>query len=424
MLDDLQPRQPVHTVYGGAHLFRSYTVGRLGAKALQTLDEYAPDPETFAGAVGLPGELAGSVYERVVAKLRREPVEDYRIDFEDGYGYRSDAEEDGHARAVAAEVARGMEAGSLPASIGIRIKPMAGDNVPRGLRTLEVFFKELAERAAGRLPPRFLVTLPKVAGPEEVAALTDALDLLEVVLVCAPGRLVLELMIETPQAILATDGTVPLRRLVSAARGRCVGVHFGAYDYTAALGITAGHQRLDHPACDYARQTMLAALAGSGVRLSDGAVTLLPIPPHRLGPDGGTLPWPEQEENREAVHAAWRLHYEQVHRALTAGFPQGWDLHPAQLPTRYAAVYAFYLEELPAAAVRLRNFVDRAAQATRVGAVFDDAATGQGLLNTFLAALACGALTEDEAVEQTGLTPAELQLRSFAALLAGRTADE
>jgi citrate lyase beta subunit len=413
-------RQPVHTVYGGAHLFRSSTAGRLGARALSALEEYGPDPETFARAVGLPAALAGTVYERVVGKLRREPVEDYRIDFEDGYGYRSDAEEDGHARSAATEVARGMEAGSLPPSLGLRIKPLSPESAPRGLRTLEVFFKELAERTDGRLPPRFLVTLPKVAGTEEVAALADALDLLEVVLGSDPGRLGLELMIETPQAILDADGAVPLRRLVAAARGRCAAVHFGPYDYTAALGITAAHQRIDHPACDFARQTMQVALAGSGVRLADGPVTLLPIPPHRLGPEGGALPWPEQEANRAAVHAAWRLHYEQVRRGLVAGFPQGWDLHPAQLPTRFAAVYAFLLQGIDEAAARLCNFVERAAQATRVGAVFDDAATGQGLLNTFRAALACGALSAAEAEEKTGLNREELGSRSFAGLLAGR----
>jgi citrate lyase beta subunit len=414
-------RQPVHTVYGGAHLFRADIAGRLGARALAALAEYAPGPEAFELALNLPAGLAGSVYGRVVEKLRREPIEDYRIDFEDGYGYRPDAEEDGHARVAAAEVARGMEAGSLPPSLGLRIKPLSSDTGTRGLRTLEVFFKELAERTDGRLPPRLLVTLPKVSGADEVAALADALDLLEVVLGCGSGRLGLELMVETPQAIFDASGAVPLRRLVGAARGRCAAVHFGPYDYTAALGITAAHQRIDHPACDFARQTMQAALAGSGVRISDGPVTLLPIPPHRLGPEGETLPWPQREANRKAVQAAWRLHYEQVRRALIQGFPQGWDLHPAQLPTRYAAVYAFLLEGLPAAAARLRNFVESAAQATRVGAVFDDAATGQGLLNTFRSAVACGALTEEEAVEQTGLTLAELSSPSFADLLAGRT---
>ncbi len=86
------------------------------------------------------------------------------------------------------------------------------------------------------------------------------------------------------------------------------------------------------------------------------------------------------------------------------GFYQGWDLHPAQLPTRYAAVYAFFLEGLDAASDRLTNFVTKAAQATLVGEVFDDAATGQGLLNYFLRAMNCGAITEREAVEQSGLT--------------------
>ena len=80
------------------------------------------------------------------------------------------------------------------------------------------------------------------------------------------------------------------------------------------------------------------------------------------------------------------------------GFYQGWDLHPAQLPTRYAAVYAF-LESLDAASERLRNFVEKAAKATLVGDVFDDAATGQGLLNYFLRATNCGALTEEEALQ-------------------------
>jgi len=67
--------------------------------------------------------MAYSVYNRVLEKLKREPVEDFRIDFEDGYGNRPDAEEDGHAESAALEVARGMQEGSLPPFIGIRIKP-------------------------------------------------------------------------------------------------------------------------------------------------------------------------------------------------------------------------------------------------------------------------------------------------------------
>ena len=102
------------------------------------------------------------------------------------------------------------------------------------------------------------------------------------------------------------------------------------------------------------------------------------------------------------------------------GFYQGWDLHPAQLPSRYAAVYSFFLEGLGPASERLKNFVEKAAQATLVGDVFDDAATGQGLLNYFLRALNCGAMTEREAIEMSGLTVDELRTRSFVKILNGR----
>jgi len=120
------------------------------------------------------------------------------------------------------------------------------------------------------------------------------------------------------------------------------------------------------------------------------------------------------------VHHAWRLHAKHVRHSLETGFYQGWDLHPAQLPSRYATVYAFFMDGLEAASERLRTFVDRAAQATLVGDVFDDAATGQGLLNYFLRAMNCGAITEAEAVQMSGLTAAELRGRSFARILHAR----
>jgi hypothetical protein len=88
--------------------------------------------------------------------------------------------------------------------------------------------------------------------------------------------------------------------------------------------------------------------------------------------------------------------------------------------TRYAAVYSFFLESLDAASERLRNFIAKAAQATLVGEVFDDAATGQGLLNYFLRAINCGAITAAEAQAQTGLTPEELRSASFVKILDGR----
>ncbi len=411
-------RQPVHSVYGGAHLFKADSAARIGAVALSVLDEYAPDAETFAAALDLAADeasLADTIRRRVVDKLRREPVEDFRIDFEDGYGIRPDAEEDGHARSVAEEVAAGLAAGTLPPFIGIRIKPMSKELHARSLRTLDLFVTTLARAAGRRLPPNFVVTIPKLMGPGHVSAVARACAALERTLELHPGTIALELMIETPQSILAADGSSALRALVAAGGGRVRGAHFGTYDYTALCGITASWQHMRHEACDFAKHMMQVALAQSGVWLSDGATNIMPIAPHRAVP-GGSLTPEQRRENREVVHRAWKLHFDDARHSLVNGFYQGWDLHPAQLPTRYAALYAFFLSARPAATARLRNFVEKAAQATLVGDVFDDAATGQGLLNFFVRGLNSGALTLDEARE-TGLTQEELQGRSFLKIL-------
>jgi len=162
-----------------------------------------------------------------------------------------------------------------------------------------------------------------------------------------------------------------------------------------------------HPACDFARHVMQVSAAGRGVSLSDGATNIMPIPRHRAAA-GSSLTTEQMVENRTVVHRAMRLHFEHVQRSLMHGYCQGWDLHPGQLPTRFAAVYSFFLQSFETAAARLRNFVEKAAQATLVGDVFDDAATGQGLLNFFLRGINCGAFTEEEACA-TGLTLEELR---------------
>ncbi len=405
-------RQPVHTVYGGAHLFKADIASRLGSLALRALEDYAPTPADLAAAIGLREDLSATIHTRVVERLRREPVEDFRADFEDGYGSRPDAEEDGHAEAAAREMATGQAAGSLPAFTGIRIKPFTEELRQRSLRTLDLFLTTLVRETGGRLPEGFVVTLPKVTIPEQVAALADLFDLLEPALGLPAGALRLEIMIETPQSILR------LPSLPVAGRGRCVAAHFGTYDYTAACNITAEHQSMTHPVCDFAKHSMQVAYAGTGLWLSDGATNVLPVPPHR----GAQLTAAQIAENRAVVHRAWRLHAEHVRHSLVGGFYQGWDLHPAQLVTRYAALYAFFLEGLDAASDRLRNFVQKAAQATLVGEVFDDAATGQGLLNYFLRAVNCGAITEEEALERSGLTLEELRGRSFVRILERRRA--
>lgn len=395
-------RQPLHTVYGGAHLFKADTARRLGERALAALDQHG-GPAEFAAAFGLDvnASLARTIRDRVVSKLRREPVEDFRIDFEDGYGNRSDAEEDGHAAMAAAEVARGHREGSLPPYIGIRIKSLGGELRARAMRTLDQFVTTLASDS-GEVPATFVVTLPKITAVEQVSALADRLEDLEQRLTLPVGTLRLELMIETTESILDPRGACAIPGFIEASRGRCRGAHFGTYDYTASCQITAAHQHMTHSACDFAKHMMQVALASTSVWISDGATNVLPV------------------GDRVTVHAAWRLHGSHVRHSLAGGFYQGWDLHPAQLPSRYAAVYAFFLEGLDAASARLRNFVEKAAQATLAGDVFDDAATGQGLLNYFLRALNAGAITEEEAVEGSGLTLEELKSRSFAAILRGR----
>jgi len=444
-------RQPVHTVYGGAHLFKADSVQRLGTIAERVLQEYAADFVVFAQTIGLPDVerlpdvlsyahglkarlesdpdtvrlenkpawLAFTIFSRVQEKLRREPVEDFRIDFEDGYGNRPDAEEDGHAESAAIEVANGMAAGTLPPFIGIRIKPFTEELRHRSTRTLDIFVSTVLEKTGGKLPANFVVTLPKITIPEQVAALADLFDLIEERNGLAAGSLKLEMMIETTQSIISHEGRINLPLLLQAARGRCTAAHFGTYDYTASCGITAAHQHMMHPSCDFAKHMMQVSFAGTGIWLSDGATNIMPVGPHRAV-EGRPLTPEQIDENRTVVHRAWKLHYDHIQHSLSGGFYQGWDLHPGQLPTRYAAVYAFFLESLDAASERLRNFVEKAAKATLVGDVFDDAATGQGLLNYFLRATNCGALTEAEALRLSGLTPEELRGGSFVKILNNR----
>ena len=304
-------------------------------------------------------------------------------------------------------MAAAAHAGSLAPFIGIRIKPLNEELRARSLRTLDLFLTTLLAENGGKLPPNFVVTLPKVTVPEQPAALARVLEQFESAAGLASGALRFEIMIEVTQAV------PQLASLYDACAGRCAGAHFGTYDYTASCGITAAHQHMLHPACDFARSMMQVAYAGTGLWLSDGGTNVMPIPVHR----GAALTSAQHTENLAVIHRAWKLHFDHIQHSLANGFYQGWDLHPAQLPTRYAAVYAFYLAGLDTAAARLKNFVEKAAQATLVGDIFDDAATGQGLLNFFLRAINCGAIGEEEAEARTGLTREEFLQASFVNIL-------
>lgn len=443
---DSGQRQPVHTVYGGANLFSSDIAEKMGKAALTHLSLYAPNFCVFAKALELSGHealpsgekeiadlaarlegmppsegksdpawLSFTIYNKMVAKLKREPLEDFRIDFEDGFGNRSDAEEDQFAEKAALEVAKGLENGSLPPFIGIRIKPFTEDLKDRGLRTLDIFVSTLSDATGGKLPDHFVVMLPKVTIPEQITALIDLFEVIEANSELPGGALKMEIMVEQTQAIMANDGTNPLRRFMDASRGRMVATAFGTYDYTASCNITAKYQTMGHPVCDFAHHVTRVALGHTGLMLSDGATNVMPVGPHR----GADLTPAQIVENTDVVHRAWKMGYDHVRHSLFKGFYQGWDLHPAQFPTRYAAVYSFFLESYEDAAERLRNFMEAAARVTLSGDIFDDAATGQGLLNYFIAALNCGAITEQEALA-TGLSMEELRSRSFLKILQGR----
>ena len=443
---DKPDRQPVHTVYGGANLFKSDTTLKMGEVALKSLQNYAPNFCILANVLKLenhehfptlekdiqaltkklaamteaerktePAWLAYSVYNKMIKKLQTEAVEDFRIDFEDGFGNRPNDEEDATAITAANELAEGMQNKTISPFIGIRIKPFTEDLKARGVRTLDIFLTTLLTKTNGQLPANFVVMLPKVTIPEQVTAMVRFLEIIEQKFNLAPGTLKMETMVEATQIIMDEEGRNPLMRIVRAGEGRLINAHFGTYDYTASCGITAKYQTMAHSVCDFAHHMTKVALAHTGIFLSDGATNVMPVAPHR----GDNLTTEQLIENRESVHNAWRIGFNHTTHSLINGLYQGWDLNPAQLPMRYAATYNFFLSSYADASHRLKIFVERAAISTLTGDIFDDAATGQGLLNFFLKAINCGAITEEEATA-TGLSLDEIRTRSFYWILEGR----
>ena len=395
-------RQPVHSFIEGAQHFRADTISTLGARASEALGRYAPDGETLTSAMMFSGRergFADEVHRRVARKLEAEPVEDYRIDFEDGYGVHSDAAEDAQAMRCADATVAAMRAASLSPSFGVRVKPLTREFAARSLQTTDVFVQTVLSGSGGQLPPNFVVTLAKVTVAEQVEYFARHLEALERRLDLLEGSLRMEIMIEAPRAVMDWSGRCPLPSYVDAARGRLIAASLGTYDYTAALGITAAHQRQRHPACEHARLVMQVALAGTGVRVSDGSTAILPTEPV------------------ERVHEAWRLHHGDVKHALKLGIYGGWDLHPAQLVSRYAAVYSFYLAGLEPAARRLAAFLDAVSRGDAPRDIADDVATGQALLNFLLRAIACGAADRAETAALCGLRAELLDGRAFRSIL-------
>ncbi|MDE3129954.1 MAG: aldolase [Acidobacteriota bacterium] len=378
---DRAGRQPVHTVYTPADRFHAGLVPSWGEAALAAV---ASHRELFTELVA-----DDDVVRRVADKLAVEPVEDLRIDFEDGYGSRDDGVEDADVARAAAELVTSLAAGSAAPSYGIRIKSLEAATRARAVRTFVGFLTVLADADAPA--ERFVVTLPKVTSVEQVQAMVHLCERAERALGVKPLRF--EIQIETPQSVLAPDGSALVARMVHAAGGRCSGLHYGTYDYSAFCGIAARYQSLEHPAADHAKAVMQAAAAGTGVRLSDGSTNVLPV------------------GNPAAVRRGWELHLRLVRRSLERGYYQGWDLHPAQLPTRFAASYAFYRDGLADAQRRLHDYFEQTDSA-----ILDEPATVRALADYVLRALSCGAATAAEVERATGLDAGRL------AALAGRAA--
>ena len=380
---DAGVRQPVHTVYVPADRYHSGLARDWGAQALAALAEHGPSAAALADELGVPAGLMAQLYDRVRGKLEREPIEDLRIDFEDGYGHRGDAEEDADAVDAARALGAAAAAGSATPFSGIRFKGLEAATRRRGVRTLDLVLGTLAQ--GGDLPGGFVVTLPKVSTAGQAEAMADLCERLEQLHAIEPGRLRFELQIETPQAVLGADGTATVARMIHASRGRCSALHYGTYDYSAAVGVAAAYQSMDHPAADYAKAVMQVAAAGTGVQLSDGLTNVLPV------------------GDRQQVLTAWRLHLRLVRRSLERGYYQGWDMHPAQLVTRYTGTYGFFRDGLAASAARLRAYAEKAESS-----VLDEPATAQALAGFLVRGLDCGALDEAETYALTGLDRADL----------------
>jgi hypothetical protein len=126
-----------------------------------------------------------------------------------------------------------------------------------------------------------------------------------------------------------------------------------------------------------------------------------------------------RHDNRAAIVRAWRLSFSHVTHALRSGIYQGWDVHGAQIPVRYAANYAFFVQGFFDAGSRLATMLAELGRAQSEGAFLDDVATAQTLFAYVRRGFACGAIDEGD-LRSTGLRRGEIDLPSFSAVLRAR----
>lgn len=379
--------QPVHTVYVPGQTFDPGLPSRWGSSALDLVEQNG-GMQALCSSLGLSDELTAQVASRVVAKLQSNPIEDLRMDFEDGYGDRGDAVEDHDAAAAAHQIADAIEGDGCPQKIGIRFKCFEEATRWRGIRTLDIFLANLLSRT-GQVPECLVLTFPKVSTVEQVEALVEICGELEEIHQLPKASITFEIQVETPQLILGSDGRAAIAPALHAGAGRVTSLHYGTFDYSASLQIAAAYQASDHPAADHAKNVMQLAVAGTGVHFSDGSTNIVPT------------------GSSEAIHRAWVIHAGLVNRALKRGIYQGWDMHPGHLPTRYIATFAFYRENFASSAQRVSDYVSR-----HSGAVMDEPATIRALARYLSRGFSCGAITADELSNASGLEPERLALLS------------
>ncbi len=346
-LDPTAPRLVAHVFYGGAHLFQPGLFHKMGDRALAH-----PEVER--------------VSEKVREKLRREPIEDFRIDFEDGFGFRSEAEEQDAATRAGIEFARMSKAGTLPARIGIRPKA----DCRLAWQTLETFLKYASGAA---LPKHLIVTQPKIEKAEAAKRWREMLEKAEIRFGLPGMTLRHEILVEHPSAVRC------LGDIVKACENRLDAAHFGCYDYLSAMQVPAPAQSLDHPYATQARWAIQQVMVPLGVAVSDGVYSMLPT-----------------GDDAVSRVAAFEGHKRQVLRAISEGIYCGWDVHPGQLLSRYAGLYEYFDQHLPEVRTRYRAFLDAQTKATLAGTQFDDAATVEGLMVFLRRGLSCGAFSEQD----------------------------
>lgn len=410
-------RQPVHTVYVPAHLIVGDSTS--GTALPQRWAQDALDAVTAHGGaaalardLGVAAEHAETVGELTLDKLHREPVEDLRIDFEDGFTQRGvpqdarDADEDALAARAADVLASWLGGGSggstagAPAFAGIRFKSFDPAVRDRGLRTLTIVLQGLARdgvlaRVLERDRRALRLTLPKVQHHRQVEVFVEVLQALERAL--DVPEIPFEVQVETPQAILAADGAAEPARLIAAGAGRVLSLHYGTYDYSASLGVDAAEQSMEHPVADHAKDVLQVATTAVGVELSDGSTNRIPV---------GTA---------TEILEGWRIHHDLVGRHLRRGVRQGWDLHASQLVTRHLTTIAYFRADWRVSAERLRAYV-----AGDTSRWMDEPATAKAMAGYLVRARACGAVTDAE-LEVTGLDDTQLRTLQVSGRLQGVT---